>query len=85
MHCPCLWIFESDIVLSISVLSLRIETQAIDMYSSCIQVKCIFVMYRLSLWKDCTARSLYSSLFMSELLNHNIKRVSYVLTHNRKE
>ena len=64
---------------------MRIETQAIDIYSSCIQVKCIFVMYRLSLWTDCTERSFNSTLFMSELLNHNIKRVSYVLTHYRKE
>ena len=31
------------------------------------------------------SRSFHSSLFMSELLNHNIKRVSYELTHYRKE
>ena len=37
-------------------------------------------MYRLSLWKDCTAGSFYYSLFMSELVNYNIKRVKYVLT-----
>ena len=41
-------------------------------------------MYRLSLWKDCTAGSFYYSLSMSELLNHNIKRIKYVLTHYRK-
>ena len=40
--------------------------------------------YLLGLWKDCTAASFYYSLFMSELLNHNIKRVKYVLTHLRK-
>ena len=42
-------------------------------------------MYRLSLWKDCTAGSFYSSLFMSELLNQNIKRLRYVLTHHRNK
>ena len=29
-------------------------------------------MYRLILWKDYTAESFYYSLFMSELLNHNV-------------
>ena len=42
-------------------------------------------MYRLSLWKGSTAGLFYSSLYMSELLNQNIKRVRYVLTHYRKE
>ena len=41
-------------------------------------------MYWLSLWKDSTSESFYYSLFMSELLNHNIKRVKYVLTHYRE-
>ena len=41
-----------------------------------IQVKCTFAIYRLSLWKDCTADPFYYSLFMSELLDHNIKRVN---------
>ena len=31
-----------------------------------------------------TAESFYYSHFMSELLNHNIKRVKYVLTHYGK-
>ena len=30
--------------------------------------------------ENCTARSFYSSLFMSKLSNHNIKRVSYAPT-----
>ena len=40
----------------------------------------VFVTYRLSLWKDSTSESFYYSLFMSELLNHNIKHVKQVLT-----
>ena len=37
-------------------------------------------MYRLSLKKESTSESFYYSLFMSELLNHNIKRVKQVIT-----
>ena len=55
------------------------DQQVFFMYSS--YIKCIFVMYQLSLWEDFTARSFYSSFFMSELLNHSIKRVSYVKCH----
>ena len=40
----------------------------------------------LILWRTIAVKwSFYSSFFMSELLNQNIKRVRYVLTHYRKE
>ena len=73
MYFFSLSIFESDIVLSFS------SGQYV------FQLNAFFFTYRLSLWKDCTAGSFYSSLFMSELLNQNIKRVRYLLTHYRKE
>ena len=76
-------IFESDILLSFSVLTVAENRNSSGQYV--FQLNVIF-MYRLSLslWEACTAGSFYSSDFMSELLNQNIKRVRYVLTHYRK-
>ena len=51
-----------------------------------VKVKCIFVMYHLTLLplERRYSRVFYYSLFMSELLSHSIKRVKYVLIHHRK-
>ena len=45
----------------------------------------IYVMYRLSVSKDCTAGS-FSIHFLSQscMLIHTVKRENYVLTHYRK-
>ena len=78
----CLSIFESDIVLLFSVLTVAKNRNSSNHHVSKLNV--FFFLYRLSLWKDCTAGSFYYSLCMSELLNRNIKHVKSVLTHYRR-